>query len=90
MNKNSKSHNAAICALVCSAVALLATVFFVQPSVSHADLVLKDRDYQVVTAKVNVGNDALYILDRNGTLGVFVYEPGRGLVFRGKASVGGQ
>jgi hypothetical protein len=87
---NSKSYNSAICALVCSAVALLATVLFVQPSVSRADLVIKDRDFQVVTAKVNVGNDALYIMDRNGTLGVFVYEPGKGLVFRGKANVGGQ
>lgn len=89
MNKNSKSYNAAIVALVCSAAALLATVLFVQPATTRADLVIKDRDYQVVTAKVNVGNDALYIMDRNGTLGVFVYEPGRGLLFRGKANVGG-
>ena len=88
MNKNSKSYNAAIVALICSAVALLASVFFVNPAPTHGDLVIKDRDYQVVTAKVNVGNDALYIMDRNGTLGVFVYEPGKGLVFRGKASVG--
>lgn len=87
--KKEKTYNAAIVALMCSAIALAAAVLFVQPATTHADMVIKDRDFQLVTARVNVGNDALYIMDRNGTLGVFVYEPGRGLMFRGKANIAG-
>ena len=87
--KNNKPYNAAILALIFSAVALLAAVLFIQPSVSRADLVIKDRDYQAVSARIAPNNDALYILEnRSGIMGVFTYEPGKGLVFRGKATLG--
>jgi hypothetical protein len=89
MKNANKVNNATILAMICSAAALLAAVFFVQPSVSTAEEAVKDRDYQVVTARVANGSDALYILDnRSGMMGVFVYQPGRGLELKGKEPIG--
>jgi hypothetical protein len=47
-----------------------------QPS-ADAIAVIKDRDYQAVTARIQNGSDALYVLDnRTGQIAVFVFDPG--------------
>ena len=47
------------------------------PSTARAD-VIKDRDYQAVTASMARGGDALYVIDnRTGKIGVFAYDNGR-------------
>jgi hypothetical protein len=63
-------------------LSLTALVLFVAnlliPSRAQADFAVKDRDYSVVTAHQQVGDDALYILDnRSGNMAVFNYDPGR-------------
>ena len=69
-----KRQNIAIVLLSLTAALLLAAHAFVQPAT--AQVVLKDRDYQVVTAKIATGGDGLYILDmRTGQLAVFTYDP---------------
>jgi len=84
MKNNNKINNATIFALICSAMALLAAVFFVNPSPAPADFATKDRDYQVVSATVQNGSEGLYILDnRTGLIAVFLYEPGKGLIHKG-------
>ncbi len=88
--KNNKINNATIFALICSAMALLAAVFFVNPSPAPADFAVKDRDYQVVSASVTSGSDGLYILDnRTGQIAVFLYEPGKGLQVKGTQPIAG-
>jgi hypothetical protein len=90
MKNQEKQNNAAIVALICSAFALLAAVLFVQPSASHAEEAVKDRDFQMVTAKVTGGTDALYIVEnRTGMMAVFLYEPGRGLILKGREAIAG-
>jgi len=68
-----------IAVLTASAVLLGAAHLFIgggQPT-ANAQAVLKDRDYQVVTARIANGGDALYVLDnRSGMIAVFVYDPG--------------
>ena len=69
-----KRQNIAIVMLSITAALLLAANVFVQPA--DAMVVLKDRDYQVVTAKIATGGDGLYILDnRTGQMAVFTYDP---------------
>jgi hypothetical protein len=47
------------------------------PTPAMAD-VIKDRDYQAVTALMSRGGDALYVIDnRTGKIGVFAYDNGR-------------
>jgi hypothetical protein len=47
------------------------------PSPAMAD-VIKDRDYQAVTASMAKGGDALYVIDnRTGKIGVFAYDNSR-------------
>lgn len=89
-NNINRINNATILALVCSAMALLAAVFFVNPSSSSADFAVKDRDYQVVSATVQNGSEGLYILDnRTGLIAVFLYEPGKGLIHKGTQPIAG-
>ena len=88
MKNQNKQQNSAIVALICSAMALLATILVVQPSTSRADFAVKDRDFQAVTARIGGGSDGLYILDsRTGNMAVFAYQPGQGLVLRERGSV---
>lgn len=55
-------------------VLMIANFMPVQPA--SAGTVIKDRDYQLVTAKVQQGGEALYVLDnRTGLLAVFVWDP---------------
>jgi len=84
MNKQNKLNQSTILALLCSAAALMATIFFVNPAPAPADLTIKDRDYQMVTATSATGSDALYVLDsRSGVLMVLMPEPGKGLQVKG-------
>ena len=66
-----------------SAAVLLAVNCFM-PTGANAQISVKERDYQVVTAGIQSGGDALYILDnRSGQVGVFTYDPtSRGVVVR--------
>jgi hypothetical protein len=69
-----KRQNIAIAFLAITAGMLGAAHVLVQPA--GAGTVIKDRDYQVVTAKVVSGGDGLYILDnRTGQIAVFTYDP---------------
>ncbi len=78
MKNETKQNNATILALICSAAALMAAVFFVSPSRAPAEEAVKDRDYQIVTAAVASGSEGLYILDnRTGQVAVYLYEPGK-------------
>jgi hypothetical protein len=50
------------------------------PTPAVAD-VIKDRDYQAVTAGISRGGDALYLLDnRAGKIGVFVFNNNRKVI----------
>jgi hypothetical protein len=69
-----KRQNIAIVVLSLTAAVLLAAHVLVQPA--EAQVVIKDREYQLVTAKIQTGGDGLYILDiRTGQLAVFTYDP---------------
>ena len=64
----------AICVLSVSAVALMIGNFMTPPA--QAEVSVSNRDYQAVTASMQTGGDALYILDnRTGQLAVFTYDP---------------
>ena len=67
-----KRQNIAIIILSLTAALLLAAHVLVQPA--DAAVVIKDRDYQMVTAKIATGGDGLYIMDnRTGQIAVFTY-----------------
>jgi hypothetical protein len=69
-----KRSNIAIAILSATASFMLAAHLFNQPTADAA--VIKDRDYQVVTARVQAGGEGLYILDnRTGQVAVFTYDP---------------
>ena len=69
-----KRQNIGIILLSLTAALLLAAHVLVQPA--NAEAVIKERDYQVVTAKIATGGDALYIMDmRTGQVAVFTYDP---------------
>ena len=47
----------------------------IAPTALHADMVIKDRDYQMITARIQSGGDAVYVVDnRSGQMGVFTYD----------------
>jgi hypothetical protein len=47
------------------------------PAPARAD-VIKDRDYQAVTAPIKQGGDGLFVIDnRTGKIGVFAYDNSR-------------
>ena len=67
--------NIGIGVLSFTALALIAAHWFL-PAPASAQVAIKERDYQVVTARIQTGGDGLYILDnRTGQLAVFSYEP---------------
>jgi hypothetical protein len=69
-----KRQNMGIVMLSITAALLLAANVLVQPAGAQA--VIKDREYQVVTAKIATGGDGLYIMDiRTGQVAVFTYDP---------------
>ena len=73
--KNTTKQNLAIAALALTATVLGAAHWFV-PQTARAAEAVKERDYQIVTARVQQGGDGLYILDnRTGRLAVFTYDP---------------
>jgi hypothetical protein len=50
------------------------------PNAARAD-VIKDRDYQAVTAAIRQGGDGLYVIDnRTGKIGVFAFDNTRKLI----------
>jgi hypothetical protein len=54
-----------------TALLLLAAHWFV-PAPAEGNVVVKDRDYQLITARIQTGGDALYIIDnRTGQIAVF-------------------
>lgn len=59
-------------------LSLTALVLFVANMLvptAEANSVIKDRDYQMITARVVTGGEALYIVDnRSGQMGVFTYD----------------
>jgi hypothetical protein len=75
--------NLSIAILSATAGFMLAAHVFL-PGTARADVAVKDRDYQVVTARVQAGGEGLYILDnRTGQLAVFTYDPAsRGVTAR--------
>jgi curli biogenesis system outer membrane secretion channel CsgG len=71
-----KPKNLSIAVLTMSAIVLAAAHVLVQTQPAQAEAVIKERDYQVVTAKIATGGDGLYILDnRTGQVAVFTYDP---------------
>ena len=62
--------------LLSISAALLLVANGLVPNSANAQISVKERDYQVVTAKIPTGGDGLYILDsRTGQVGVFSYDP---------------
>ena len=60
---------------------ILTAANLLQPQVADAAFVVKDNDYTAVTARVNKGGEALYILDnRTGNMVALTFEPGKGIV----------
>lgn len=65
----------AICILTISAVALM-IANFVTPT-ARADMAVNSHDYQLVTAHLQGGGDALYMVDnRTGLMAIFTYDAG--------------
>ena len=57
--------------------ALMLAAHVLIPTTAQAEMAVKDRDYQVVTSRIQSGGDGLYILDnRTGLFAVFTYDPG--------------
>jgi hypothetical protein len=70
-----KRQNLGIGILSLTAVLLIAAHLLL-PAPATAQVAVKERDYQVVTAKIMTGGDGLYILDnRTGLVAVFTYDP---------------
>jgi hypothetical protein len=62
---------------VMSITALLLFVACLLPTPQRADgaFAVKDRDYQIITAKSSVGGDTVYVVDnRTGMMAVFGYD----------------
>lgn len=75
-------------------LSLSALILFVanlapQPQVAFAGETIKDRDYQVVTARVQQGGEGLYILDnKSGQVAVFTWDvAARGIRLRAVRNV---
>lgn len=66
----------AIGILSLTAVILFVANLLVPQSRVMAEQLVKDRDYQAVTANWQANDDALYILDnRSGMMAAFIYDP---------------
>jgi hypothetical protein len=56
--------------------ALMLAGHLMLPQSARGSEAVKDRDYQLVTARVQQGGEGLYILDnRTGQIAVFTYDP---------------
>jgi len=68
---------------------VLVAANLMMPARVQADFAVKDRDYQAITARQQVGDEVLYILDsRSGAMAAFNYDPGRkALVLRAVKNV---
>ena len=77
-----KKQNITIGVLAMLALTLIVANLFV-PQPAQAEVV-KDRDYQIVTARVTSGGDGLYIHDvKTGQIAIFTYDAAsRGLKAR--------
>jgi hypothetical protein len=72
--------NVLIAVLSMTAGFLLATNLLIQPA-AQAQVAVKDRDFQVVTGRIQGGGDGVYILDnRTGQIAIFSYDPGARMV----------
>ena len=59
-----------------TAVVLFVANYFAAPPTAGAGTVIKDRDYQLVTAQLSSGGEGLYVLDnRSGNLNIYTYDP---------------
>src|ERR1700709_339004 len=59
-----------------TALILFVANLVVPQNVAHGDLVIKDRDFQAITARTTKGGDALYLTDnRTGIMAVLGYNP---------------
>ena len=66
--------NIAIVILAAKATVLIA-LHMLLPDSAEAATVMKDRDYQLVTSRVQGGGEALYVTDnRTGLVAVFTYD----------------
>jgi len=62
--------------LLSLSAAVLLVANWLMPSSASAQVSVKERDYQIVTASIQTGGDALYILDNDTSqIGVFTYDP---------------
>lgn len=62
-------------ALLTISAAILVIANVLLPNSANAQVSVKERDYQVVTAHLPTGGDGVYILDsRTGQVGVFSYD----------------
>ncbi len=69
--------------LIITAGLLLAGLWSADTTPVHASTTVRDRDFQLVTAKCQPSGEALYVLDnRSGMMAVFAFEPGRGVQAR--------
>jgi hypothetical protein len=77
----------AIVLLTATATWMVAANFINTPA--DANMVIKDRDYQMVTGHIVSGGDGLYILDnRTGYIVVLTYDPNvRGIRPRSVSSI---
>jgi hypothetical protein len=70
-----KRQNLGIGILIVTAALLVAANLFVDTKPAAAQVAVKERDYQIVTARIQTGGDGLYILDnRTGQIAVFTYD----------------
>jgi len=64
--------------VLCLSAVILFVANLIQPPRAEAQMSIKDRDYQAVTARVIKGGEALYLTDnRTGKMAVFVYDPNK-------------
>ena len=71
-----KRQNLGIGILTLTAVLMLVAHFLLPVTPARAQVAVKERDYQVVTARIQTGGDGLYVLDnRTGLVAVFTYDP---------------
>jgi hypothetical protein len=68
---------------------LLFCAILIMPPRASANFVIKDRDYQAITATLNANDEALYILDsRSGIMACFSYSPAqRALVLKARKPI---
>jgi len=73
MSNNKNKTVAVILLSLCAALLLLAN-FYTAPA--KADFSIKDRDYQLVTARSNAGGESLYLMDTHtGLMAILTYDP---------------